>query len=106
MTRRSALKVALYARTTATEAGRAPEPPLAALAAYAATRGWETALECTDPLLSPNRRREGLQRLLAAARSQTIQAVLVRSLSHLARSLRHLTDLGNQVSLGNARVLK
>jgi DNA invertase Pin-like site-specific DNA recombinase len=40
-------------------------------------------------------RREGLQRLVAAVRAKAVQGLVVRSLSHLARSLRHLTDLGH-----------
>ncbi|HWM92497.1 MAG TPA: recombinase family protein [Thermoanaerobaculia bacterium] len=39
-------------------------------------------------------RRDGLKRLVAGVRAKDVQGVVVRSLSHLARSLRHLTDLG------------
>src|SRR5215510_14654454 len=61
---------------------------------YAARRGWEVALECSDQGPFPEGRREGLRRLVAAARAEAVQGVVVRSLSHLARSLRHLIDLG------------
>lgn len=88
------MRVALYARTTA--ADREPaEQILAALAAYATGRGWEIALEHTDQGPFPEGRRNGLRSLEAAIKAQTIQAILVRSLSHLARSLRHLTNLGH-----------
>lgn len=86
--------VALYARTSA--AGQETvEQVLAVLAAHAAKRGWEIALECADQGALPVGRRAGLRRLLEAVRAQAVQGVLVRTPSHLARSLRHLTDLGH-----------
>jgi DNA invertase Pin-like site-specific DNA recombinase len=90
------LSVALYARTSAADrGGETAEQILAGLAAYAAGRGWEVALECADQGPRPEGRREGLRRLLEAVRVKAVQGVVVRSLSHLARSLRHLTDLGH-----------
>jgi DNA invertase Pin-like site-specific DNA recombinase len=87
--------VALYARTSAAGLGRETvEQLLAGLAAYAAGRGWEVALECADRTSSPAGRREGLRRLVAAVRANAVQGLVVRSLSHLARSLRHLAGLG------------
>ncbi|HEX3126159.1 MAG TPA: recombinase family protein, partial [Thermoanaerobaculia bacterium] len=87
--------VALYARTSAADRdGETVEQILAMLAAYAAGRGWEIALECSDQGPFLEGRREGLRRLLRAVRAKTLQGVVVRSLSHLARSLRHLSDVG------------
>src|SRR5689334_21465135 len=89
------LSVALYARTSAADAGRETvEQILAGLAAYTAGRGWDVAMECIDQSPFPEARREGLGRLVAAVRAKAVQGVVVCSLSHLARSLRHLTDLG------------
>ena len=89
------LSVALYARTSAADHGRETvDQILAGLAACAAGRGWEVALECSDQGPFPEGRRDGLRRLVAAVRAKDVQGVVVRSLSHLARSLRHLTDLG------------
>jgi hypothetical protein len=86
--------VALYARTSA--ADREPvEQILAGLAAHAASRGWEVALECTDQGPWPEGPRKGLRSLLETVRAQAVQGILVRTLSHLAHSLRHLTDLGH-----------
>ena len=94
-TESGAFPVALYARTSAATLGRETvEQILAALTAYAAGRGWDVVLECADQGPFSEGRREGLNRLLAAIRAKSIQAILVRSLSHLARSLRHLTGLG------------
>lgn len=88
--------VALYARTSAADHGRETvDQILAGLAACAAGRGWEVAMECADQGPFPEGRRDGLKRLVAAARAKAVQGVVVRSLSHLARSLRHLTDLGS-----------
>ena len=91
----SRLAVAIYARISAADQGRETmDQILAGLAAYAAGRGWEIALECSDQGPFPEGRREGLRRLLGALRAKAVQGVVVRSLSHLARSLRHLSDLG------------
>ena len=86
--------VALYARTSA--ADREPvEQILAELASYAAGRGWEVTLECVDQGPWPEGRREGLRRLVAAVKAEAVRGVVVRTLSHLARSLRHLSDVGH-----------
>lgn len=88
--------VALYARASAADRDRETvEQILAGLAAHAAGRGWQVALECTDQASAPEGRRAGLRRLVLAVRTKTVQGILVRTLSHLARSLRHLTDLGH-----------
>jgi DNA-binding transcriptional ArsR family regulator len=90
------LSVALYARSSAADRDRdTVEQILGGLAAYAAGRGWEVATEYTDQGSFSQGRREGLRRLLEAVRAKAVQGVVVRSLSHLARSLRHLTDLGH-----------
>jgi DNA invertase Pin-like site-specific DNA recombinase len=87
--------VALYARTSAADRGQeSADQILAALAAQAARRGWQVALECVDQGPWPESRRQGLTQLLVAVRTQAVQGIIVRTLSHLARSLRDLTDLG------------
>jgi DNA invertase Pin-like site-specific DNA recombinase len=87
------MRVALYARTSAADR-ETVDPILAGLAAHAARRGWEVAMEHTDQGPIPEGRREGLRCLVAAVRAKAVQGILVHTLSHLARSLRHLTDLG------------
>jgi DNA-binding transcriptional regulator YhcF (GntR family) len=87
--------VALYARPSAADPAEATaEQILADLAAYAARRGWIIALECTDQGPWHQGPREGHRRLLEAVRARAVQGVLVPTLGHLARSLRHLTNLG------------
>lgn len=91
----SQMLVALYARTSAANADDTVEQILAELTAQAVRRGWEVTLEFTDQDTRPEGRRQGLSSLLEAVQAGTVQAVLVRTLSHLARSLRHITDLGH-----------
>jgi DNA invertase Pin-like site-specific DNA recombinase len=89
------MKVALYARTSA--AGLDQDTVgeiLANLTAYAARRGWELTLACVDQGPGTEGPRNGLRRLREAVRANAVQAVLVHTLSHLATSLRHLTNLG------------
>lgn len=94
------LSVALYARTSAADLDRGGVGQiLADLAAYAAGRGWKVAGEYVDEGPVPQGRREGLRRLLAVVRAKAVQAVVVRSLSHLAQSLRQLSDLGHLLEL-------
>lgn len=88
------MRVALYARTSAADR-ETVEQILADLSAHAARRGWEVALECADQDLRPEGSSKGLRSLQEAVQAGAVQAVLVRTLSHLARSLRHLTDLGH-----------
>jgi DNA invertase Pin-like site-specific DNA recombinase len=89
------MRVALYARASVADRdGETVEQILSVLAACTARRGWEIALECSDQGPFPEGRRDGLRRLLGAVRAKAVQGVVVRSLSHLARSLRHLSDLG------------
>jgi DNA invertase Pin-like site-specific DNA recombinase len=94
------MNVALYARTTAADGRDTLDTLLAGLVAHATQRGWKIALQCGDTGPWPEGKREGLRRLTEALRAtpaapeNKVQAVLVRNLGHLARSLRHLTDLG------------
>lgn len=88
------MRVATYARTSAVDLDTTVEHILSDLGAYAARRGWEVALEYSDQGPWLEGRREGLKRLIAAVSANAVQGVLVHSLGQLARSLRHLTDLG------------
>jgi DNA invertase Pin-like site-specific DNA recombinase len=87
--------VALYARTSAADAGsQTVDQILADLAAHAARRGWEVALICTDQTPGLGSPRKGLKRLREAVQTKAVQGVLVRTLGHLASSLRHAANLG------------
>jgi DNA invertase Pin-like site-specific DNA recombinase len=88
------MRVALYARTSAAGQGQDTDH-LAHLRAYAARRGWEVLLEHTDPVPGQEGAGRGPRSLRDAVRTRAIQGVLVGALSHFARSLRHLTNLGH-----------
>ena len=93
------MRVALYARPSAAGQGQATDTDLLAnLRAYAAQRGWEVLLEHTDPTPWQEGAGKGLRSLKDAVRARALQGVLVSTLSHLARSLRHLTDLGHHLA--------
>lgn len=89
------MRVAVYARASVADLDRATAGEvLADLTAYAARRGWEIALECLDQGPGLQGSRKGLRSLFEVMRANTIQGLLVRTLSHLALSLRHLTEVG------------
>ena len=98
--------VALYARTSAAGAGgETAEQILADLAAHAAQRGWEVVLHCVDQGPGPESPRKGLKRLRAAVTAKEVQGVLVRTLGHLACSLRHAANLGQFLASQNVALV-
>ncbi len=91
----AAVKVALYARTSAADLGIVTtDEILSRLATYAEGRGWEVALRAADRGPWLEGRRPGLEALQKALAGGQAGAVLIQSLNQLARSLRHLTELG------------
>jgi DNA invertase Pin-like site-specific DNA recombinase len=88
------LKAATYVRVSAADAGRSPLPQQDRLRSFAEGRGWTVELEICDPGPWPEGRRPGLDKLTAAIKAGTVQVVVVQSLDRLARSLRHLANLG------------
>jgi DNA invertase Pin-like site-specific DNA recombinase len=83
------MKVALYARVS-TE-GQDPEVQLAALRARVANRGWQVIEEFIDRGYSGTKeRRPALDRLMRAAWTGQLQAVLVWRFDRFARSVKHL----------------
>ncbi len=86
------MRVALYARVSTKDQN--PDTQLQALREYAARRGTE-ALEYVDHGISGARdRRPALDELMQAARRRGVDAVVCTKLDRLARSVRHLTELG------------
>lgn len=81
------MRVALYASPTASQGQEIRDEILAPLRAYAVQRGWEA--------VTLEEKGNQLRSLREAVRAKAIQGVLVSTLSHLAHSLRHLTDLGS-----------
>lgn len=99
------MRIALYARILAGPNEGTTGDALAALAAYAARRSWDVALECADLVPGPEDSREGLRSLLEAVRAKAVQGVLVHALSHLAGSLRQLANLGQLLAAQNVALI-
>jgi DNA invertase Pin-like site-specific DNA recombinase len=90
------MRVALYARVSTTDQTVAPQ--LDSLRAYASARRLEVAGEYVDEGISGARdRRPALDALVAQARRRAFDAVAVVKLDRLARSTRHLTQLGGEL---------
>lgn len=90
-------RVALYTRVSTTE--QRPEVQLDPLRTYAAARGFEVVEEYTDHGFSGAKaRRPALDRLLADARRRRFDAVACVKLDRLARSVHHLTAMGQELS--------
>ena len=83
------MNVALYARVSTD--GQDPALQLTALRAHAANRGWTIVGEFIDHGYSgAKEKRPALDRLMTAAWSGTVQAVLVWRFDRFARSVKHL----------------
>ena len=75
-----------------------PDPQLDVLRQYAQARSLEVQGEYVDHGVSGARaKRPALDRLLAAARKRQIDALAIVKLDRLARSVRHLTELGAEL---------
>jgi DNA invertase Pin-like site-specific DNA recombinase len=84
-------RVAIYARVSTFD--QEPENQLQELRRYVRARGW-TAVELVDRGVSGAKdRRPALDELLEAVRRRKVDVVIVWSLDHLGRSLRHLITL-------------
>ena len=90
MTKRKPIRTALYARVSTQD--QTLENQLPALRDYAAARGWEVVAEFTDEASGADLSRPGRAKLLAAAKSREIDAVLVYRLDRFGRSTRDLVN--------------
>src|SRR5258706_16273532 len=88
-------RAGLYARVSTGE--QEPENQLAPLRAFTTARGWKV-IEYVDHGVSGAReRRPGLDALLQAARRRQVDVVVCTKLDRLARSVRHLVALGEEL---------
>ena len=90
------MRVGLYARVSTKD--QTPDPQLDALRQYAQARSLEVQGEYVDHGVSGAKaRRPALDEVVAAARKRQIDALAVVKLDRLARSVRHLTELGSEL---------
>ena len=95
MERPSRLRVAVYARVSTTD--QTPENQLAALRAFAAARGWGVIEFIDHGISGAKERRPALDALLVDARKRKIDVVACVKLDRLARSVRHLVTLAQEL---------
>lgn len=90
-------RVALYVRVSTQD--QHPDCQLEPLRTYAAARGLEIAGEYVDHGVSGAKtRRPALDRLVADARRRRFDAVACVKLDRLARSVHHLTSMGQELA--------
>jgi DNA invertase Pin-like site-specific DNA recombinase len=90
------MRVALYARVSTTD--QHPDVQVEALKAYAMARQVEVAAIYVDHGVSgAKERRVELDRMMNDARRRHFDAVLCTKLDRLARSVRHLTTMGDEL---------
>lgn len=84
-------RVALYARVSTLNGHQDPEMQLRELREFAVARGWQIVEEFVDRGVSGSKdRRPQLDRMMDAARSRKIDAVICWKLDRFARSLKHM----------------
>lgn len=89
------MRAILYARVSKSMQDEALQ--LAELRQVAAQRGWTVVREIVDRVSTLKERRPGLDDLLELTRRGKVDVVAVWRLDRLARSSRHLLDLGEQL---------
>ena len=96
------MKVALYARVSTADKNQNPELQLNELRNYCEARKWTVFAECVDHGVSgATDNRAGLKNLLELSRSRKIDVVVVTKLDRMARSLKHLISMLDELhSLG------
>jgi DNA invertase Pin-like site-specific DNA recombinase len=88
--------VALYLRVSTVD--QHPESQLHDLRGLAAQRGLEIVQEYTDRISGVKARRPGLDQLMADARRGQFDVVLVWAFDRLARSVRHLLEVLDELN--------
>jgi DNA invertase Pin-like site-specific DNA recombinase len=89
-------RAALYLRVSTLD--QHPESQLHDLRGLAAQRGLEIAQEYTDKLSGVKAKRPGLDQLLADARRGKFDVVLVWAFDRLARSVKHLLEVLDELN--------
>ena len=99
------MRAALYERVSAAHFPEPVEAGLETLRRHAETNGWEVVAEHSDAAPSLRVRRYGLEALAAMVRKGQVDVVVVRKLSRLARSVKHLAQLGHTLAEAKVRLV-
>jgi len=89
-------RAALYMRVSTID--QHPETQLHDLRGLAAQRGFQIISEYTDKILGAKAKRPGLDQLLADARRHKFDILLIWSFDRLARSVRHLLEVLDELN--------
>lgn len=89
-------RLALYMRVSTVD--QHPETQLHDLRGLATQRGFEIVQECTDTISGAKAKRPGLDQLLADARRGKFDVVVVWAFDRLARSVRHLLEVLDELN--------
>lgn len=89
-------RAAIYCRVST--ADQHPETQLLDLREFAKQRGFEITHEYTDTISGAKAKRPGLDKLLADARRNRFDIVLVAAFDRVARSVRHFLEVLDELS--------
>jgi DNA invertase Pin-like site-specific DNA recombinase len=89
-------RLALYLRVSTVD--QHPETQLHDLRSLAAQRGFEIVQEYTDTISGAKAKRPGLDQLLSDARRGKFEVVMVWAFDRLARSVRHLLEVLDELN--------
>ncbi len=92
------LRAALYARVSTTGHGQDVGLQLDELRQVAAQRGWEAVAYVDEGVSGAKDSRPALDRMLVDAREGRLDVVAIWKLDRLARSVRHLLELGDSLN--------
>jgi DNA invertase Pin-like site-specific DNA recombinase len=92
------IKVALYARVSTYDKGQDPETQLLKLRGVAKARGYEIACEHSEHASGANPRRPALDKVLAAARRNEFDAILITKLDRMMRSTANMLHVIEQLN--------
>jgi len=95
-------RVALYLRVSTLE--QHPETQLYDVRELARQRGFQIEQEYTDKISGTRARRPGLDQLLADARRGRFEVVMVWAFDRLARSVKHLLEVLDELNPSQHRV--
>lgn len=99
MTDEKFLRAVTYSRVSTANHDQKPEIQVDELRRYAEARGWQIDHEITDHGYSGGTdQRPGLKQLMALARTRKVEIVAVTKLDRMARSLKHLVTILDELS--------